>query len=127
MPTLDADPKVTATQRCPLCDTALDPAHPEACPRCDWVEPSHLESTSPTGTERDHYSLLLSVVPGLGHIYKGHLPLGLLFMGGGLVALFMVGLIATFTMGFGLLLLPLYWVAVMMHVFWLEDRRRVAT
>ena len=79
------------------------------------------------GTERDQYSLVLSVIPGLGHVYKGHPVMGALFMAGGLLALFMVGLIATFTMGFGLLLLPLYWVGVMMHVFWLEDRRRVAT
>jgi len=127
MPTTDADPKVTATLRCPLCDTALDAAHPDECPKCDWVHESHPDHAA-SYTERDQYSLVLSVVPGLGHIYKGHLSLGVLFMAGGLVALAMVGLIATFTMGFGLLLLPLYWVAVMMHVFWLEDRRRtVAT
>jgi hypothetical protein len=34
-----------------------------------------------------------------------------------------VSVIATFTMGLGLLLLPLYWVGVMLQVYWLEDRR----
>jgi hypothetical protein len=29
---------------------------------------------------------------------------------------------ATFTAGFGMLLLPVYWVAIMMQVYWLEDK-----
>ena len=30
---------------------------------------------------------------------------------------------ATFTAGFALLLLPVYWVGVMMQVYWIEDRK----
>ncbi len=106
---------------CPLCDTPLDPNHPTECSRCDWVLGYRRHQATPIGTERDAYSVILSVVPGLGHIYKGHLMPGLLFMAGWLLAIFVVSVIATFTMGFGLLLLPLYWVGVMMHVYWLED------
>lgn len=119
--------EATATARetfnvCPLCDTPLDPQHPNECTRCDWVLGYRRRQVAPIGTERDAYSVILSVVPGMGHIYKGHLIPGLLFMAGGLFAIFMVSVIATFTMGFGLLLLPLYWVAVMIQVYWLEDR-----
>jgi len=118
-PTITAAAPVT----CPLCDTPLDPAHPAECPRCDWVLGYRRQQAAPIGTDRDAYSVVVSVVPGLGHIYKGHLIPGLLFLLGGILATFIVGVIATFTMGFGLLLLPLYWVAVMMHVYWLDDRR----
>lgn len=124
MPTLEADTKPEAAlTHCPLCDTALDPVHPDECTRCDWVRGYRRQRSAPVGTERDAYSVILSVVPGLGHIYKGHLSLGALFMGGGVLAAGVVAVIATFTAGFGLLLLPLYWVAVMLHVYWLEDRR----
>lgn len=108
---------------CPLCDTPLDPSHPNECTRCDWVLGYRRQHAAPIGTDRDAYAAILSVVPGLGHIYKGQLIPGLLFMLGGILATFLVGVIATFTMGFGLLLLPLYWVAVMVHVYWLHDYR----
>ena len=77
----------------------------------------------PVGTHRDTTAMLLSVIPGLGHIYKGHLLTGLLLMAGGLFAVFACGVAATATMGLGLLLIPLYWAGVMMQVYWLEDRR----
>jgi len=123
MPTIEADSKTTNEHKCPLCDTPLDPASPNECPRCDWVLGYRRRQASPLGTQRDAISVALSVVPGLGHLYKGHYLSGMLLMAGGVFAIFACGLIATATMGFGLLLLPLYWFGIMMQVYWLEDRR----
>jgi len=122
--TIDADAKATDQRTCPLCDTPLDPGNPNECPKCDWTLGYRRRQSAPVGTSRDTAAMLLSVVPGLGHIYKGHLLTGLLFMAGAAFAVVAVSVIATFTMGFGLLLLPLYWAGVMMQVYWLEDRRR---
>lgn len=124
MPAIEAPSPVTAAYtNCPLCETPLNPAHPNECTRCDWVLGYRRQQVAPIGTDRDAYAAILSIVPGLGHIYKGHLIPGLLFMAGGILATFLVGVIATFTMGFGLLLLPLYWVGIMVQVYWIEDRR----
>lgn len=124
MPAIEAPSPVTAAYTtCPLCETPLNAANPNECPRCDWVLGYRRQHAAPIGTDRDAYAAILSVVPGLGHIYKGHLFPGLLFMAGGLFATLIVAVIATFTMGFGLLLLPLYWVGVMVHVYWLADYR----
>lgn len=122
MPTTDADSNVADAPKCPLCDTPLDPAHPNECPKCDWVLGYRRRQSAPVGTPRDTAALLLSIVPGLGHMYKGHTLIGALLMLGGAFAVFACGLIATATMGFGLLLIPLYWAGVMMQVYWIEDR-----
>ncbi len=125
MPTIDTDSRPTDVRTCPLCDTPLDPEHPNQCPKCDWVLGYRRERARPVGTRRDALAILLSVVPGLGHLYKGHMSQGIFLMFGGAFAIFAAGLVATATAGFGLLLLPLYWLAVMLHVFWLEDRNAV--
>jgi hypothetical protein len=74
-------------------------------------------------------ALLLSIVPGLGHIYKGHRLTGALLMLGAFFAVLACSVAATATAGFGLLLLPFYWAGVMLQVYWLEDRaaQRLAT
>jgi hypothetical protein len=123
MPTIDADSKVTETRTCPLCDTPLDPKNLNECPKCDWTLGYRRRKEAAIGTRRDTVSMALSVIPGLGHIYKGHFLSGGLLMAGGLFAIFACGLIATATMGLGLLLIPLYWVGVMLQVYWLDDRR----
>ena len=123
MPTIDTDSKVTEARTCPLCDAPLDPAQPNECPKCDWVLGYRRRESAPVGTQRDTVAMLLSVVPGLGHIYKGHATMGALLMAGGAFALFACALAATATMGLGLLLIPLYWAGVMLQVYWLEDRR----
>lgn len=120
---MDTDSNVADRQKCPLCDTPLDPANPNECPKCDWVLGYRRQQSAPVGTSRDTAALLLSIVPGLGHMYKGHNLVGALLMLGGAFAVFACGLIATATMGFGLLLLPLYWAGVMLQVYWIEDRR----
>ncbi|MGI8820208.1 MAG: hypothetical protein ACR2ID_04980 [Chthoniobacterales bacterium] len=75
------------------------------------------------GKASDAVAVLLSVLPGLGHIYKGHKVLGaLLILVGTPMAVALALLTATGTAGFGILLLPIYWIAVMVHVYAIQDR-----
>jgi apolipoprotein N-acyltransferase len=68
-------------------------------------------------------AVMLSIVPGLGHIYKGYRLIGLLLIFFGTpMAVSLVLLIATGTAGFGFFLLPIYWIAVMVHVWAIPDR-----
>lgn len=122
MPATEANPSPTETRtQCPLCDAALDPTNPNECPKCDWV-PGYRRRTY-GGTARDTTAMLASIIPGLGHIYKGHRLMGALFMLGGLFAIFWGSLAATATMGLGLILIPLYWAGMMVHAYWLDDRK----
>ncbi len=75
------------------------------------------------GKASDAVAVLLSILPGLGHIYKGHRLVGLLLMFLGTPAA--VGgafLLATGTAGFGALILPVFWLIVMVHVYAIQDR-----
>ena len=75
------------------------------------------------GKASDAVAVLLSLVPGLGHIYKGHTFIGMLLVFVGTpMAVGLALLIATGTAGFGVLLLPIYWAAVMIHVYAIQDR-----
>jgi hypothetical protein len=75
------------------------------------------------GQASDMVAVALSVVPGLGHIYKGYRVIGLLLIFIGTpMALGLALLIATGTAGFGFFLLPIYWIAVMVHVWAIPDR-----
>src|SRR5690349_19943176 len=118
MPTVDADSNVTETRTCPLCDTPLDPANPNECTKCDWTLGYRRRTPAAVATQRDTAAMLQSVVPGLGHIYKGHIVLGLLLMAGGFFAIVACSLAVTATMCLGLLLIPVYWAGVMMHAYW---------
>ena len=60
--------------RCPLCQTEL-PDGANQCTRCDWTAPVE----TPTHTE-DWIAAGLSIVPGVGHLYKGHLVPGILLL-----------------------------------------------
>src|SRR5260221_3719619 len=104
MPTTKPNPPLTAAH-CPLCNAPLDPANPNECPKCDWVAPSH-PSQHTGGGIRDKIAVCLSVVPGLGHIYKGHKMTGALYMLGALFAIFAAVVASTATAGFCILLLP---------------------
>ena len=75
------------------------------------------------GKASDAVAVMLSVMPGLGHVYKGHKLIGLLLIFVGTpMAVGLALLIATGTAGFGVLVLPVYWVAVMVHVYAIQDR-----
>jgi hypothetical protein len=104
---------------CPYCGHLL-PKDAEACDQCDWTR---ADTQTVEGKASDAVAVMLSVIPGLGHIYKGHRLVGAILM---LVctpmAIGVALLAATATAGFALLLLPLYWFAVMFHVWGIEDR-----
>jgi hypothetical protein len=75
------------------------------------------------GQASDMVAVMLSILPGLGHIYKGHRLIGvLLIVLGTPMAVGLALLIATGTAGFGFFLLPIYWAAVMIHVWAIPDR-----
>jgi len=72
----DAPTTQTAdTMLCPNCGQRL-PKDAQACDRCNWKRenPEIAE-----GTASDAMAALLSIVPGLGHVYKGYRGIGLLF------------------------------------------------
>jgi hypothetical protein len=121
MPTMETNlpSTTTTTGACPLCGAPLNPQNPSACEKCDWTSASSIQQA--TGTFRDRTAVALSVIPGLGHIYKGHRLSGALYMMGAGFAIFAAIVASTATAGFGILLLPLYWLGVMLHVFYVED------
>jgi hypothetical protein len=121
MPTTAANPTSTPTQTCPLCDAALDPANPTECPKCDWVV-GYRRRQQPRNNTRDLIAVFLSVVPGLGHFYKGYRITGVLYFIGSIFAMSAIAVAATFTAGWALLLSPIYWAGVMVQAYLLEDK-----
>ena len=111
-------PVSSDTMACPLCGHVL-PTDAEACDQCDWVR---TEVDTAEGKASDAVAVMLSVIPGLGHVYKGYKLLGLLFVTGAFFAILIGGLAATATAGFGLALIPIYWFGVMFHVYGIQDR-----
>ena len=79
------------------------------------------------GKASDAVAVMLSVIPGLGHVYKGYKLVGLLFVTGAIGAIALGALAATATAGFGLFLIPIYWFAVVFHVYAIQDRVAPAT
>lgn len=122
MPTTEAKPSVTQTGTCPLCDAPLEASNPTECPKCDWHVGYDRKTEHAPANVRDVAAVVMSVIPGLGHIYKGHRLSGALYMLGAVFAILAAVVASTATAGFGLLLLPLYWAGVMLQVYWLEDR-----
>lgn len=118
MPTTDANPPLAAARTCPLCGSTLLNENPNECPRCDWVRATDQRKA----TGRDVTAVCFSVLPGVGHIYKGHRLLGAILMLGSVFAVCAAMLAGFASAGWGLLLLPLYWGAVMLHVYWADDR-----
>ncbi len=120
----DAPTTQTATAAgqmiCPHCDHLIS-ANAARCEHCGW-QPGH-EGEAVEGKASDAFAVLLSAIPGLGHIYKGHTLLGLFIMFIGTpMAVVLSLLAATGTAGFAILLLPIYWIAVIFHVWGIEDR-----
>jgi hypothetical protein len=60
--------------QCPLCHTEL-PDGATQCTRCDWSRRSE-----PPSHHDDWIAAGLSFVPGVGHLYKGHLVPGILLL-----------------------------------------------
>jgi hypothetical protein len=107
------------TMQCPYCGHTL-PKDAQRCDQCDWTREA---TETAEGKASDAVAVMLSVIPGLGHIYKGHRLVGALIMFVGTpMAILLAALISTFTAGFGGLLLPLWWFSVMFHVWGIDDR-----
>jgi len=107
------------TKQCPFCGTTL-PANATSCTNCDWT----LEATKPAEPKAsDAMAILLSIIPGLGHIYKGHRVMGalILFLITPMAITFAI-LAAVASAGWGILMLIPYWGAVMLHVWAIDDR-----
>jgi ribosomal protein S27AE len=108
----------TDTMACPYCGTIL-PKDAKACTRCDWTR----EATTPAEPKAsDAMAILLSIIPGLGHIYKGHKLAGFLWMLGAIPVGIFVLLAAIASAGFGIGLFFFYLIAVMLHAYAIEDR-----
>ena len=103
---------------CPNCGQRL-PKDSESCDQCGWKREG---SDTAEGTASDAMAALLSIVPGLGHVYKGYRGIGLLFAIGTLIVLGFSGLAAIASAGFGLGLAVFYWIGVAMHAYAIKDR-----
>lgn len=109
----------TDEMRCPYCG-ALLPKNAEACTQCDWTR-SATKPAEPKAS--DAMAIFISLIPGLGHIYKGHRAMGLLLMFVITPIAIVFGFLAAFaSAGFGIGLLVFYWLAVMIHAWAIEDR-----
>jgi hypothetical protein len=111
---------LSPAMHCPLCRAEL-PDDATSCTRCDWVR----DLAMPEFPRDDWIAAALSFVPGLGHLYKGHLIPGILL----LLILGPLYLLAVFWLvphTFGAsLLLPAVFVAVCAtHAYRLADVRR---
>src|SRR6059036_3038963 len=84
--------------------------------------------STPLTNEEKHahneIAALLSIIPGLGHIYKGHYEAGLLWMFLGMPCTIWIGIILSLaTAGIGLLFPILCWVALAWDAYNEKDRR----
>ncbi len=103
---------------CPYCGHTL-PKDAQKCDQCDWARQ---ETTTAEGKASDAMAVILSIIPGLGHIYKGHRLAGFLWMLGAIPAGIFVLIAAFASAGFGAVLFFLYLIACMIHVWGIEDR-----
>ena len=84
--------------------------------------------STPVSNEARHahneIAALLTIIPGLGHIYKGHYEAGLLWMFLGMpIAVWIGVLFGLATAGIGLLFPILCWVALAWDAYNEKDRR----
>src|ERR1041384_6110204 len=118
-PTDAAPVSPPGTMPCPYCGVLL-PENARACTNCDWTR----EATNPAEPKAsDAMAILLSIIPGLGHIYKGHRLTGslILFLITPTAIAFAI-IAAMASAGWGILMLIPYWGAVMLHVWAIDDR-----
>jgi hypothetical protein len=87
----------------------------------------HTLSTRLTKEEKhahNEIAALLSIVPGLGHIYKGHYEMGLIWMFLGMPVAVFIGIISILgTAGVGLLFPIGCWAALVYDAYRKKDRR----
>jgi hypothetical protein len=117
-PTTQAPSDQPNQMPCPYCGHLL-PKDAQACDRCDWTRSG---TQTAEGKASDAVAVLLSIIPGLGHIYKGHRLAGILWMLGAIPAGALVLIAAFASAGFGIGLFFFYLIACMIHVWGIEDR-----
>jgi hypothetical protein len=105
---------------CPLCGEQLSASATE-CTKCDWVKGYRHPETIDSYNARDVIACAISLVPGAGHLYKGHVKAGIAFFIGAAIIVFFIGLVGMVGMGFQILLIPFYWVWVMIQAFFIKD------
>src|ERR1700730_5817064 len=115
-----AQPVADMTERmpCPYCGHLL-PRNAQHCDQCDWTRK---ETETAEGKASDAVAVILSIIPGLGHIYKGHKLAGFLWMAGAIPVGIFVLLAAVASAGFGIGLFFFYLIAVMLHAYAVVDR-----
>ena len=119
-PATRPEPSAGDTMPCPYCGHLL-PKDAERCDRCDWTRDTTGTETA-EGKASDAVAVILSVIPGLGHIYKGHRLAGFLWMAGAVPVGIFVFLAAIASAGFGIGLFFFYLIAVMLHAYAVDDR-----
>lgn len=117
-PAATPEPGTGDKMPCPYCGHLL-PKDAGRCDRCDWVRGA---TQTAEGKASDAVAVMLSIIPGLGHIYKGHILAGLLWMVGAIPVGIFVFLAAVASAGWGLGLFFFYLAAVMLHAYGIEDR-----
>jgi TM2 domain-containing membrane protein YozV len=103
---------------CPFCGHLL-PKNAARCDRCDWTRSA---TETAEGKASDAIAVIFSIIPGLGHIYKGHILAGLLWMAGAIPVGIFVLLAAFASAMWGLGLFFFYLGAVMLHAYAVDDR-----
>ena len=113
-----AEPGAGDKMPCPYCGHLL-PKDAERCDRCDWTRGA---TETAEGKASDAIAVIFSIIPGLGHIYKGHKLAGFLWMFGAIPVGIFVLLAAFASAGWGLGLFFFYLFAVMLHAYAVDDR-----
>src|SRR5205809_7786237 len=103
---------------CPYCGHLL-PKNAERCDRCDWVRGA---TQTAEGKASDAIAVMFSIIPGLGHIYKGHILAGLVWMAGASPVGIFVFLAVFAWAGWGLGLFFFYLIVVMLHAYAVDGR-----
>ncbi|HSI12706.1 MAG TPA: hypothetical protein VK961_11715 [Chthoniobacter sp.] len=107
--------------RCPLCGEPLA-ANAAECTKCDWV-PGYRETQKrkPVNPHDILAAVLSLVIPGAGHYFKGYAGMAALILLLGVPVILVFAF--AFTMFFGWLLVPAYWVGVAADAFVRKDLR----
>lgn len=83
------------------------------------------ENTTILKKDRDIIAAVLSAIPGLGHIYKGHYAAGIFTMVLGIPVVLWVGILLSLaTAGIGLLVPVGCWASVILSAYFAKDLRK---
>ena len=114
----DAPTEIAQITTCPQCGRHI-PAEAATCEHCGWQR----QGETAEGKASDAFAVVLGVIPGLGHIYKGHRVVGAVILLIVTPIAFVFGVLAAIaSAGFGIGLLVFYWIGVMIHAWAIDDR-----